>query len=54
MRQGDLFAAEPILPAGFAHGEDVISSDDEDAAVKRFEALPFTPVILDLPSQRAS
>jgi alkylated DNA repair dioxygenase AlkB len=42
-RQSDLFAAEPILPAGFAYGEEVISSDDEEAFLKRFEALPFKP-----------
>ena len=43
VRQSDLFAAEPILPAGFAYGEAVISSDDEEALLKRLEALPFTP-----------
>jgi alkylated DNA repair dioxygenase AlkB len=42
-RQSDLFAAEPTLPAGFAYGEAVISSDDEEALLKRFEALPFKP-----------
>jgi hypothetical protein len=30
MRQSDLFAAEPTLRAGFAYGEAVISSDDEE------------------------
>ena len=42
-RQSDLFAAEPILPAGFAYGEEVISSDDEEALLKRFETLLFKP-----------
>ena len=41
--QSDLFGAEPTLPAGFAYGEAVISSDDEEALLKRFEALPFKP-----------
>jgi alkylated DNA repair dioxygenase AlkB len=43
VRESDLFAAEPTLPAGFAYGEAVISSDDEEALLKRFEALPFKP-----------
>jgi alkylated DNA repair dioxygenase AlkB len=42
-RQSDLFAAEPTLPAGFAYGEEEISSDDEEALLKRFETLPFKP-----------
>jgi hypothetical protein len=35
--QSELIAAEPSLPAGFAYREDVISSNDEQALLKRFE-----------------
>ena len=41
--QSELIAAEPSLPAGFAYREDVISSNDEQALLKRFEDLPFKP-----------
>lgn len=41
--QGDLFAADRGLPAGFAYREDVISPSEEQAMVERFAALPFKP-----------
>jgi alkylated DNA repair dioxygenase AlkB len=41
--QSELFAPAPCLPAGFAYRDDVISSDEERALLKRFEDLPFKP-----------
>jgi alkylated DNA repair dioxygenase AlkB len=41
--QSDLFAAASNLPVGFGYREDVISSGEEQALVRRFEGLPFMP-----------
>jgi len=39
--QTELFA--PVLPDGFAYGEDVLSTADEQAVAQRLATLPFQP-----------
>ena len=41
--QADLFPVAPVLPAGFAYRDGVISPGEEQVLVARFAALPFQP-----------
>ena len=43
VEQGDLFVAEPTLPADFSYRDDMISPGEEQALLERLEALPFKP-----------
>jgi alkylated DNA repair dioxygenase AlkB len=41
--QSDLFVAERLMPEGFAYQDDVITPEEEQALLARFNDLPFKP-----------
>ena len=43
IEQSDMFVARPTRPEGFAYQEDVITAEDEQTLIERFQELPFKP-----------